>query len=269
MRARIDALRRLIADKGPAIVAYSGGVDSTLVLSVAADVLGTQCVGVMGLSPAVAPAEVRAAILTADRVGARLILANTHEMDSPDYVANPPDRCFHCKTELYRVCAQVATCQGLHVILNGTNADDVGDWRPGLKAATDAAVCSPLLECHLGKDEVRAMARQLGLPNWSKPAQPCLASRLPYGTVVTPERLAAVDVVEQFLRSRGFDQVRARHHGEVVRIEVEADRMAALTAMTGDEGLLAAVASAGFEQLEVEPEGFRSGRLNDELESAP
>jgi uncharacterized protein len=269
MSDRLAALRRLVADQGPAVVAYSGGVDSTLVLAVASEVLGTRCIGVMGLSPAVPTAEVSAAIATADRLGARLILVDTHELDSPEYVANPPTRCFHCKTELYRVCHVVAARQGLDVILNGTNADDAGDWRPGLTAAEEAAVRSPLLECGLAKADVRALARQLELPNWDKPAQPCLASRLPYGTVVTPERLAAVDSVEQFLRARGFSQVRARHHGDVVRLEVESDRVAELIVMTTSAELTDAIHAAGFQQLVVEPEGFRSGRLNDELESVP
>lgn len=269
MSDHLDALRDLVAEQGSAAVAYSGGVDSTVVLAIATEVLGPLGVGVLGLSPAVPPTEIRDAIDIAGRLGARLVLVDTHEMDSADYVANPPDRCFHCKTELYRVCGQVAARQGLDVILNGTNADDVGDWRPGLKAASEAAVCSPLLECGLGKADVRDVARQLDLPNWDKPAQPCLASRLPYGTTVTPQRLEAVDVVEQHLRARGFRQVRARHHGEVVRLEVEAEHTATLAALRNDADLIAAVTRAGFRRLEVESGGFRSGRLNDELESVP
>jgi len=161
----------------------------------------------------------------------------------------------------------VAEARGLRWILNGTNADDLADWRPGLRAADDAGVRSPLLEAGLRKSEVRAVAQALGLPNWDKPAQPCLASRLPYGTPVTRERLAAVEAVEQHLRARGFAQVRARHHGPEVRLEVEPARVPELTALAGDDALLSAVRAAGFAHLAIQPDGLRSGRLNDQLPS--
>jgi uncharacterized protein len=261
----LDAVAERIAEAGPSVVAFSAGVDSTVVLSVAQRVLGDGALAVTGLSPSVAPAEADDAARIAAALGATLLFRPTTEMDNPDYVANGPDRCFHCKTDLYGVCREVARERGLRSILNGTNADDVGDWRPGLRAADDAGVRSPLLEAGLAKADVRALARHLDLPNWDKPALACLASRLPYGTAVTAERLAAVDRVERHLRTRGFIQVRARHHGADVRLEVEPERVAELSSLRRDQRLLETVRAAGFDRFTVEPDGYRSGRLNDDL----
>jgi pyridinium-3,5-biscarboxylic acid mononucleotide sulfurtransferase len=261
----VAALRAEVASCGSAVVAFSGGIDSTVVLRIAADVLGANALGVTGISPSVAPAEAADAERIARALGAQLLFAETAELSRPGYVANGPDRCFHCKTELYAVCRTIADERGLRCILNGTNADDVGDWRPGLAAAADAHVRAPLLACGLSKEEVRAVGRHLGLPNWDKPALACLASRLPYGTSVTPERLAAVDSVERQLRGLGFRQVRARHHGNAVRLEVEPGRVAELQALGARGALDAAVTAAGFRAWSIEPEGFRSGRLNDAL----
>ncbi len=265
--AHVQALRRQVETYGPVVVAFSGGVDSTVVLKIAADVLGADVIAVTGLSPSVAPQEAERARELAADLGVELLTPETHELANPDYVANASDRCFHCKTELYDVCRRVAAGRGDRLILNGTNADDVGDWRPGLKAAAQAGVRSPLLECGLDKAAVRAAARALGLSNWDKPALACLASRLPYGTSVTPERLAAVDAVEQHLRARGFRDVRARHLGDEVRLEVEPDRVRQLLGLAADPELLATVTAAGFRTLSVEPDGYRSGRLNDVLDS--
>jgi uncharacterized protein len=264
----LAAVAERVADAGPSVVAFSAGVDSTVVLAVAQRVLGEGALAVTGVSPSVAPTEAEDAALIAKALGATLLFRSTNEMDDPDYVANGPDRCFHCKTDLYGVCRSVAREHGLRSILNGTNTDDMGDWRPGLRAADQAGVRSPLLEAGLDKQDVRVLARHLGLPNWDKPALACLASRLPYGTAVTAERLAAVDQVEQHLRARGFRQVRARHHGADVRVEVEPERVADLTALTEDRGLLETVLAAGFDRISVEPDGYRSGRLNDDLTGA-
>jgi uncharacterized protein len=263
--AALAAREAEIATCGSAVVAFSAGVDSTLVLAVAVRVLGARALAVMGLSPSVAPEEADDARRLAEALGARLLLRSTDELSDPDYVRNAPDRCFHCKTGLYAACRLVAAEHGLAAVLNGTNADDVGDWRPGLRAADDADVRSPLLACGLDKQDVRALARHLALPNWDKPALACLASRLPYGTAVTRERLAAVHHVERHLRERGFPVVRARHHGDQVRLEVQPVRVATLLALRGDEALEEAVRVAGFRTYAVEPEGYRSGRLNDDL----
>ena len=265
----VEALRANVAAHPSAVVAYSGGVDSTVVLQVAADVLGDRALGVMGISPSVAPAEVSHARALAETRGLPLLAVDTDEMSDPDYVANPRTRCFHCKQELYGVCRTVAAERGLAVLLNGTNADDTGDWRPGLRAADEAGVRSPLLECGLTKADVRRVAEHLGLPNHDKPALACLASRLPYGTAVTPERLAAVDRVETHLRRLGFREVRARHHGPEVRLEVEAPRVPELERILASGGLEEVVRQAGFSRAAVEPDGYRMGRLNGTAPSAP
>jgi len=261
----LGLLRANIAQHRSAVVAYSGGVDSTLVLAVAAERLGRRALGVMGVSPAVAPEEVEQAERLAREHGLPLLVVPTHEMADPGYVANPPTRCFHCKRELYAVCRRMAHEHGLEMILNGTNADDVGDWRPGLRAADEAAVRSPLLECGIRKADVRSLARTLGLPNHDKPALACLASRLPYGTEVTPERLAAVHAVEQRLHQLGFRQVRARHHGTDVRLEVEPDRVVELERFVEAGAVADTLRLAGFSRASVEADGYRMGRLNDVL----
>lgn len=263
--ALLDALLADVGALGSAVVAYSGGVDSSVVLAVAARALGPRALGLTGVSESLAASELDEARAVARAAGAELLAVPTAELDDPDYAANRPDRCFHCKTGLYAACRRVAAERDLRWILNGTNADDVGDWRPGLRAADEAGVRSPLLDAGLRKDEVRAVARLLGLPNWDKPAQPCLASRLPYGTPVTRARLASVEAVERALRTHGFRDVRARHFGDEVRLEVEPARVPELLALADDDALLAAVRAAGFLRFAVQPDGLRSGRLNDVL----
>ena len=258
----LEALCRDVADCESAVVAFSAGVDSTVVLKVAALALGDRVLAVTGLSASVAADEAADSERLARAIGVELLALPSGELDNPDYVANAPDRCFHCKTGLYALCRRVADERGLRCILNGTNRDDLGDWRPGLAAARQAGVRSPLLQCGLGKSEVRAVARHLGLPNWDKPALACLASRLPYGTAVTAQRLASVERVERALRALGFRQVRARHHGDEVRLEVEAERVDELLALSNAPALVQAVRAAGFLRLAIERDGFRSGRLN-------
>ncbi|MGQ0554079.1 MAG: ATP-dependent sacrificial sulfur transferase LarE [Planctomycetota bacterium] len=261
--ALLEALVADVAACESAVVAFSGGVDSTVVLAIAARALGSRALGLMGESDSLAPAEAAAAQTLAAELGLELLVVPTAEQQDERYLANAPDRCFYCKTELYSVCQRVAAERGLRTILNGTNADDLADWRPGLRAAEQAAVHSPLLACGLGKPAVRAVARRLGLSNWDKPALACLASRLPHGTRVTPARLAAVDLVESRLRSAGFRQVRARHFGAEVLLEVEAERVPELQAMAGDT-LLGFVRAAGFQRYTIATDGYRSGRLSAE-----
>lgn len=261
------ALRAEIAPLGSAAVAFSGGVDSTLVLALATEVLGARALGVVGVSPSLAPAETADARRLAGALGARIVFVASGQMDDPAYVANDARRCFHCKTDIYAACRAVAAEHDLAAILNGTNADDPGDVRPGLAAAEQASVRSPLLACGMRKDDVRRLARHLGLPNWDKPANACLASRLPHGTSVTTARLAAVDAVEQELRALGFRQVRARHHGDIVRLEVEPGRVDELRALSDDPRLMQAIRAAGFLSAQIAGDGYRTGRLS-RLESA-
>ncbi len=258
----LKTLEEYLARWPSAAVAFSGGVDSTLVLAVAARAVAGPVLGITGISPSVSPTEAAEARTTAERIGAELVFAETHEMDNPLYVANSGDRCYHCKTELYEVCRRVAEANGLAVVLDGSNADDTGDHRPGMVAAHEKGVMSPLLDCGIGKARIRELARHLGLPTWDKPALACLSSRLPVGTEVTMERLRAVDTVEQHLRSLGFEQVRARHLGDRVRIEVEPHRVESLRQEDRTGNLAELVAAAGFTAYEIDPRGYRQGSLN-------
>ncbi len=259
MRARIRAERRVL-------VAFSGGVDSTLVLKVALDVLGEDAVALTAISPSVAPREREAAKRIARELGAEHVLVDSSELDDPSYAANPTNRCYFCKSELYDLCRKVADERGLAAILDGFNADDVGDHRPGRKAGLEHQVRSPLLEAGLHKDAIRAWSWKLGLPTWDKPQLACLASRLPYGLAVTEERLSQVAKAEEALQDLGFRIFRVRHHGDVARLELGAQE---LPKLFGDEALrataLAAVKAAGFRFVALDLEPFRTGRMNDGL----
>jgi len=260
--ASLQTLREHMASLGSAVVAFSAGVDSTLVLAVAVEQLGPRAVAVFGVSPSVPRDERTEARTLAAHLGARLIERSTHELADPSYAANDSQRCRHCKWELYGVCRQVADELGLAAVLDGTQADDLSDTRPGLLAGRERGVHSPLAACGLDKHDVRRLARLLELPNWDKPAMACLASRLPTGTPVTAARLAAVDGVERALRRLGFRQVRARHLGREVLLQVESERVGELLAQHDDPGLARAVTQAGFESARIDPDGYRRGSLH-------
>lgn len=258
-------LRGLISDCGSALVCYSGGVDSTLLLKVAHDVLGERCVAMVALSPTMAQSERKAALDLAGQIGARLELTESHELSRPEFRMNPKDRCYFCKDELLDLAAPMAKKLGLAEVLLGTNTDDLGDYRPGLQAAKDHGARQPLVDATFSKAEVRELSRELGLSTWDKPQLACLSSRFPYGTEITPERLEQVDKMEDGMRSLGFRQVRARWHGEMVRLEVEAD---ALTRTTNPEirnSIVRLGRELGFTFVTVDLAGFSSGSLNQLL----
>lgn len=257
---KMARLRSDLAACGSALVAFSAGVDSTFVLAVAREVLGDRAVALTAHSPAVPTAERDEARALAARLGVRHLEVESREQDDPRYVANGTDRCYFCKQELYRLCGEAAGREGLAAILDGFNADDRRDHRPGHVAATERGVRSPLAEAGLGKDEVRAWSAAYGLPTWDKPQMACLASRIPYGTAVTPERLAQVERAEAALRALGLRSFRVRHHGDIGRVEVAEEEVAAAFARRGE--LAAAVKAAGFRLAVLDLEPFRSGRLN-------
>jgi uncharacterized protein len=257
---KLQKLREAIASCRSALVAFSAGVDSTFLLAVAHEVLGDRAVALTAHSPAVPAAEREEARAIARRLGARHLEVESREQELPGYIANGPDRCYHCKTELYRICADVAAREGLAVILDGFNADDRQDHRPGHQAAQERKVRSVLAEAGLTKLEVRAFSEAYGLPTWEKPQMACLASRIPYGTPVTPERLQQVERAEAGLRALGIRQLRVRHHGDIGRIEVAEGELEGAFARRAE--LVAAVKAAGFKLAVLDLEPFRSGRMN-------
>lgn len=262
---RVEGLRAALRAHGSALVAFSGGVDSALVLKLAVEQLGERAVALTAISASVAPDEADEARELARSMGARHVLVDSKELDDPRYAANPSNRCYFCKTELYAITEKHQLELGLAVVLDGFNADDKKDHRPGHKAAAEHQVRSPLAEAQLTKVEVRAWSRRLGLPTWDKPQMACLASRLPYGTQVTVERLRQVGAAEKAVRSLGFVNFRVRYHGEVARLELAAEEHARMLDPATREAVNAAIKAQGFTFVAVDLEPFRSGRLNDTL----
>jgi pyridinium-3,5-biscarboxylic acid mononucleotide sulfurtransferase len=272
--AKLAELRRQLAAMGSVLVCYSGGIDSAFVLAVAHEVLGERAVGMTAVSPSLAPFEREEAIAVARQIGARHELAESREIDDPSYVANHTDRCFHCKSELYRLSAEKQREWSLRVVVNGTNLDDLGDYRPGLEAAKQAGVRSPLVELGFTKADVRACAAELGLSIWDKPAAACLSSRIPYGTTVTRERLGQIGALEKELRRLGLRQVRVRWHalggdgektkdGAMARIEVAKDEL--VKAFEVREAIVLAGKRLGFAYVTLDLQGYRTGSHNEVL----
>jgi uncharacterized protein len=258
--SKLESARTLVRDMSSVLVAYSGGVDSSLLLKLALDELGERAVAVLASSPAYPESEQAEARTLARQLGARLVEVSTNEVELEAYARNHPDRCFHCKEELFETLETVRRDLGLDVIAYGATADDADDHRPGHGSAVRRGIRFPLLEAGMGKPEIRAAARRLGLPNWNKASFACLSSRIPHGTEVTVEALRQIESAEAAIKALGFKQVRVRHHGDVARIEVEPAEIARL--MSQREQVVQALRSAGYKFVSLDLEGYATGSLN-------
>lgn len=259
-------LRALVRSFERAVVAFSGGVDSALVLKIATDELGENAFGVTGRSESLAGSELAGASAFAGQIGARHDVLDTHEVSDPNYAANPANRCYFCKKELYGKLRALADERGAAHILDGFNLDDEGDWRPGRKAAREFGVRSPLAEAGFRKADVRSLALKLGLDVWDKPALACLSSRFPYGTPITLDLLRQVEAAEAAVHAAGIRVCRVRHHGDVARIEVSADDIARLAEPGLRERIAAGVKAAGYRYAALDLGGYVPGNLNAVLD---
>lgn len=266
VQEKYEKLRSVLDGMGSVAIGYSGGVDSTLLVKVAVDVLGTRAVAMIGRSETYPTREFEEAVAIAEQIGARYIVVNTEETDVLKFKENPPDRCYFCKTELFGKLDAIAEREGLAWIADGTITDDVGDFRPGMRAKSEKNVRSPLLEAGLSKAEVREISQYLNLPTWDKPAFACLSSRFPYGMGITKENLSKVDNAETLLRDLGFRFFRVRFHDErTARIEVGAQEIPRLMDDALRERIVAHMKELGFTYVTLDLQGYRTGSMNEVL----
>ncbi|QMS88865.1 ATP-dependent sacrificial sulfur transferase LarE [Nostoc edaphicum CCNP1411] len=262
---KFEQLRALFREMEQALIAYSGGVDSTLVAKIAYDVLGDRALAVTAVSPSLLPEELEDAKIQAATIGIRHEIVQTHEMENPNYTSNPVNRCYFCKSELHDTLKPLALELGYPYVVDGVNADDLHDYRPGIQAAKERGARSPLAEVGVSKVEVRQLSQQLGLPWWDKPAQPCLSSRFPYGEEITVAKLQRVGRGEMYLRKLGWQNLRVRSEGDTARIELPPEQIKEFVLTNDLQTLVSAFQDFGFIYVTLDLEGYRSGKLNQVL----
>ncbi len=264
---KLEKLKLLFAEMEQALIAYSGGVDSTLVAKIAYDVLGDRALAVTAVSPSLLPEELEDAEIQAATIGIAHKIIQTHEMENPNYTANPVNRCYFCKSELHDNLKPLALELGYPYVIDGVNADDLHDYRPGIQAAKERGARSPLAEIGVTKLEVRQLSQQLGLPWWDKPAQPCLSSRFPYGEEITVAKLQRVGRAEIYLRKLGWQNLRVRSEGDTARIELSPEKIKDFVMLTDLQSVVTAFQDLGFIYVTLDLEGYRSGKLNQVLKT--
>ncbi|GAW91020.1 ATP-dependent sacrificial sulfur transferase LarE [Calderihabitans maritimus] len=260
---KLEKLKNILSEMGGVVIAFSGGVDSTFLTKVAHEVLGDKALAVTATSETYPQHELEEAKRLAGSLGVRHLIIRSEELEVPGFADNPPDRCYHCKKELFSKLKQVAEEQGLAYIIDGSNADDIHDYRPGMKAIRELGVRSPLREAGLTKEEIRELSRAMNLPTWNKPSFACLSSRFPYGDKITREKLRMVGEAENYLRQLGLEQLRVRHHGQIARIEVKPDAFPLI--LKEAPNIVSKLKGLGYNYVTLDLEGYRTGSMNEVL----